>query len=288
MSVFSSLSGGRKAAGCMAVAGCLVMSASASAAVLFQDGFEGYSNGAITFPTPDAATSKWTQSQNTTNGTVAQSIINGGAAEGNQYLDWNYEPNQSNGPYDVIYSRTDWRTDSNKGVYSMSMRVRMGNKTLGNSGQITQTLYIWSRGSTAGKIGTYLGITAPLRSNNNRAVTYYDGSTLNTVGGTGTGAWPTDNWMNVTVTIDEINSKWGFNITQADGATSVASASGLAWHQAMGTFNQLELYASTVGNHDGINIGVDDVKISSVPEPATLGLLGLGGIMLLARRQKRH
>ncbi|MFA9479338.1 PEP-CTERM sorting domain-containing protein [Phycisphaerales bacterium AB-hyl4] len=100
----------------------------------------------------------------------------------------------------------------------------------------------------------------------------YDGETI--------GTYEADTWYTVRFTLNPVTDAFKIDI---DG---VGSVEGQLDEGNVATARQM-LWISCVANHDhdGAVVGLlDDVSVIAVPEPGSLGLMGLGALYLLRRR----
>ncbi len=95
------------------------------------------------------------------------------------------------------------------------------------------------------------------------------------------------------LTLDPVTQSYTVVIhnTAHNGATytgTYASLGGLtAWHEASFGFyfNESDPSVESSSGAYDLKAAVDQVQVSAVPEPATLGLLTVGGLLILARRR---
>ncbi len=93
--------------------------------------------------------------------------------------------------------------------------------------------------------------------------------------------WNADQWYNLTFVADETNNRIYIMRDGVEVATHDIDES-----VDMSAFSQSSL--GTIGSHsngnDGIKGKIDELRIGQIPEPATICLLGLGGLLLRRKR----
>ena len=140
-------------------------------------------------------------------------------------------------------------------AYCMELNFRQGNKAT----PLSMSYTFWKVGGVLTVQDAYQGVDTGL-----------------------TGAL--DTWMHVIIEITPHASDWSQSTStiSVDGGTTTSSplAAGAGPGNHVG-----RLYFEQAGV--GINgVGIDDFKVIEVPEPATMSLLGLGGLALIRRRRR--
>ncbi len=110
-------------------------------------------------------------------------------------------------------------------------------------------------------------------------VRYHNGSGFQTIGsGLSLGTWYT-----FTLTAD-VNTDT-FGLVVSDGTSTVISGSNLGFRNAVTDLNRIAFTSNAAAGQTGADYNFDNVNV--VPEPATLGLVGLAGLGLIAMRRFR-
>ncbi len=231
----------------------------------FTEDFEGYDDGTVT-PSPN-----WNGGSSTFSSAVKVDPV---AHDGTKVYKFYREDSLNQGASVSINTVVSVRHDDAPGVYIITGWAYIGNSTPNGSGQVSSKLAFWTRDADY-DIGTWVGFSTT-RYNRDRTIEWYDGDTYNSV----SVGFNVDVWMKVVTVIDEINNKWSFEITDANGAL-LLSKSDLSFRSNYDRFERVSVYGQTNSRNDGQNNRVDSISVEWVPEPATgcliiaLGTLGL-------------
>lgn len=127
---------------------------------------------------------------------------------------------------------------------------------------------------TGGQITSYVRLQAGALK-----FSYYDGSFHDVLTGVVKG-----NWYSVKQTLDLANKKFDITIDNLDSALPAQHVSLTGLNFSTLSANKMNRWYISRVSGDSANFQVDDVKIAIIPEPATLGLLALGGLIMATRK----
>jgi MYXO-CTERM domain-containing protein len=91
-----------------------------------------------------------------------------------------------------------------------------------------------------------------------------------------------DDWFHVTVDTNMDTKTWNVSVANLNDSTQSTSASNLAFFAGATADTMSNLGFGPI--YGGVDATVDNVKVGSVPEPASMTLLALGGLLLIRRR----
>lgn len=223
----------------------LVMVSSAGAA--FTPFADGFeSYSAGTFPSAN-----WTLLYNGT-GTANQVVTDAIARSDSQSM--------------FLQGRSGWAAEITHLVSDVPDTLRLtGSLYMGNSSSMTAA---FGMASPAGTWGTFWG-----------RLYFASGDIYAYNGGSASGrslltTYATNTWYDMTVDYDFVNHRYGVTINGTDYGASFILPDGKP--------DRIRLSA---GNGGTMNVWFDNVALSQVPEPATLALLAIGGLVILRRRR---
>jgi hypothetical protein len=254
------------------VAAGLLATATASAVAI---DFENYPTG------PVGTGASWPQDWSTSSGTTPVVTTNGALA-GSQSLEF-LTPVPSSAVFSTVY--LDLRSTSKDytplgNEVQMSMLIQPGDASVSTS---------------------YPGITIRLLTDAGEAnhiefdhytgadyFAYYNGSTYTYIQPHG---FTLGDVYQVDMLLHKTTETWDLKLTDVTGGGSnvLVNLQGLGFRSTgigsgnISFFNMASYVPAGVSD----NIRVDNLNISNVPEPASLGLLGLGALALTMRRQRR-
>jgi len=90
-------------------------------------------------------------------------------------------------------------------------------------------------------------------------------------------------WYEFKITTDVANDTFDLMISDADGV--YFSATGLAFRNAVDDLDRMDFSTNAGNGFTGADYYIDDVSVSAVPEPASLGLLSFAGALILFFRR---
>jgi hypothetical protein len=93
------------------------------------------------------------------------------------------------------------------------------------------------------------------------------------------GAWTNEQWNTMQVTLDSTHQTFGFSINGKSIANDLSIATAGNGHATRFS----KFWAYEINSND---LYIDNVRVSAVPEPASLVLLGLSGAALFMRRRR--
>jgi hypothetical protein len=145
------------------------------------------------------------------------------------------------------------------GIVTASMWAKIGSEDLDGETNVASRLGLFLYDSSL-TLGTYFTILGD-SGNTNRRVKYYDGSTFVSA----PVEWPTDEYFNVKVSMNEIDNMWGFSLTAADGTNLVTisdiAQTGGIWGPLNGPIASVGLYIENNVTGDGFLNLIDDVTV---------------------------
>ncbi len=93
-------------------------------------------------------------------------------------------------------------------------------------------------------------------------------------------------WYTYTITTDIANDEWGLVVSDAGGVVSTFSNLETATPGQLGS-EELQFTANVNGDVTGTDYYIDNYSVTAVPEPATVGMLGLGALVAVIIRRSR-
>ena len=104
---------------------------------------------------------------------------------------------------------------------------------------------------------------------------------------------PVDQWLHLVTAVDFASGKAGITgITLTNLTTSatqtVATGGWLFPDQTRALPKTMSLYVGGQSSTTGNIVGFDNLSVTATPEPASLALLGLGGLLLMPRRRRSN
>ena len=85
----------------------------------------------------------------------------------------------------------------------------------------------------------------------------------------------TGQWVHASIQLDQLNERWSMNLAGTQVATDQFLRAPPNW-----AIDTERMIFETAGS-----VWIDNIAVSIVPEPATLGLLGLGGLLIRKKRK---
>jgi hypothetical protein len=231
----------------------------------FFDGFETYQTG------PIATQGGWAQN----GGSTSQSIVvndSGVAYQGDQYLQISASSSSGAGA-DTSFSSLPLDSQTNNEVsYALRWKANTPNSGNGNAG-IDFKLYGENGGDTL--VNTYTYADSRGFGYRINGVATYDDSVI----------LASDTWYNFIYDLDPAHSQARIRIM--DGSNPPLFDQTVSYDIVNNIGATPSLYAAYFfqDGADGNSWLIDNLSVQSTPEPATLSLLGLGGLLLIRRRR---